>query len=62
MGGDETAPRIDEDDVETLEHPEESFPASASPEEVDAEQQRQAEVAERQKAWVDPRETVGGEE
>ncbi len=55
-------PPFDEDDAEVVAHPEEGFPADASPEEVDAEQARQAEVAERQKAWVDPREQVGGED
>jgi len=54
-------PEIDEDDVEVIEHPEEGFPANAPPEEIDAEQARQAEVTERQKEWVDPREQVGGE-
>ena len=54
-------PRIDEDDAEVIEHPEEGFPANAPPEQIDAEQERQAEVAERQKEWVDPREQVGGE-
>jgi hypothetical protein len=55
-------PPIDEDDVEVIEHPEEGFPADASPEEIDAEQERQAEVLERQKEWIDPREQVGGED
>lgn len=59
---DRDPPRIDEDDVEVIEHPEEGFPADAAPEEIDAEQERQAEIAERQKEWVDPREQVGGED
>lgn len=62
MTGPEDPPTIDEDDVETIEHPEEGFPADASPEAIDAEQTRQAEIAERQKEWVDPREQVGGED
>jgi len=57
-----TPPRIDEDDVEVIEHPEEGFPANAAPEAIDAEQARQAEIAERQKEWIDPREQVGGED
>ncbi|MGD9572538.1 MAG: hypothetical protein AB7V62_11665 [Thermoleophilia bacterium] len=55
-------PVIDEDDAEVIAHPEEGFPADAPPEQIDAEQVRQAEVAERQKAWVDPREQVGGDD
>jgi hypothetical protein len=55
-------PRIDEDDAEVIEHPEEGFPADAPPERIDAEQERQAEIAERQKEWIEPREQVGGED
>ncbi len=58
----DAAPAIDEDDAETIEHPEEGFPANASPEHLDAEQFRQGEVTERQKEWIDPREQVGGED
>ncbi len=61
-GEPDTPPRIDEDDVEVIEHPEEGFPADAPPEQIDAEQARQAEIVERQKEWVEPREQVGGED
>jgi hypothetical protein len=56
------APRITEEDLEVMEHPERGFDAEASFEEIDREQERQAEVAERDKEWIDPRERVGGED
>ncbi|WP_217923025.1 hypothetical protein [Miltoncostaea oceani] len=55
-------PEIDAEDVEVIEHPDEGFDPDAPPEEIDAEQTRQAEIAERQKEWVNPREQVGGED
>ena len=56
------APRITEEDREVMEHPEEGFDPDAPPEEIDAQQERQAEVVERDNEWIDPRERVGGED
>lgn len=58
----EDPPRITEEDRETLEHPEEGYDPDGPPEEIDREQERQAEVAERDKEWIDPGEKVGGED
>jgi hypothetical protein len=55
-------PRITEKDRDIMEHPEERFDPDASPEEIDREQQLQADVAERDNEWIDPRERVGGED
>lgn len=51
-----------EDDIETMEHPEDEFDPNASPEEIDALQERQAEVVEKDREWIDQRERVGGED
>jgi hypothetical protein len=56
------APEITEEDREVLEHPADGFDPDGPPEEIDREQAVQAEVAERDKAWIDPREKVGGED
>lgn len=56
------APRITERDREIMEHPEERFDPDAPPEAIDREQEVQAEVAERDNEWIDPRERVGGED
>ena len=61
MGPREDAPEITEEDREILEHPEDGFDPDGPPEEIDREQQIQAEVAERDKAWIDPREKGGRE-
>jgi len=58
----EDAPEITEEDREVLEHPADQFDPDAPPEEIDREQMVQAEIAEREKAWIDPREKVGGED
>lgn len=55
-------PRITEQDREIMEHPEERFDPDAPPEQIDREQQVQADVAERDNEWIDPRERVGGED
>jgi hypothetical protein len=59
---DERAPRLTDADEEVLAHPDERFPPDADPEALDEEQVRQGRLVERVKAWVDPREIVGGEE
>jgi hypothetical protein len=59
---DEPAPRLSDADEEVLAHPDEGFPPDADPEDLDDEQVRQGRLVEREKAWVDPREIVGGEE
>jgi hypothetical protein len=56
------APRITEEDREVMEHPEEGFDPDAPPEEIDRELEHQAEVAERDAQWIDPKERVGGED
>ena len=56
------APRITEQDRRTMEHPEDEFDPDAPPEAIDRMQERQAEVAERDNQWIDPRERVGGED
>lgn len=55
-------PRLSDADEEILAHAADRFPADAPPEQVDAEQFLQGRLVEREKAWVDPREIVGGEE
>jgi hypothetical protein len=55
-------PRLSDADEEVLRHPEDGFPPDADPARLDREQLRQGELVEREKAWVDPREIVGGEE
>lgn len=59
---DERPPRLTDADEQVLAHPDERFPPDAPPAELDAEQARQAELVEKEKEWVDPREIVGGEE
>lgn len=61
MGPREDAPEITEEDREVLEHPEQDFDPDAPPEEIEHVQEAHAEVAERDKAWIDPREKVGGD-
>lgn len=55
-------PRITERDREVMEHPEEGFDPDAPPEEIDRQQEVQAQIAERDNEWIDPRERVGGED
>ena len=55
-------PRIDEDDVELMENPDENFDPDAPPEQIDRQQFEDAEVSERDGEWVSPRERVGGED
>jgi hypothetical protein len=43
-------------------HPEDRFPADATPEWVDREQMLQGALVEREKLWIDPREVTGGED
>jgi len=59
---DERAPRLTDAEEDVLAHPDERFPPDADPEALDEEQVRQGRLVEREKAWVDPREIVGGEE
>ena len=59
---DERTPEITEADVELMEHPDEHFDPDAPPEEIDAQQFRDAEVSERDAKWISPRERVGGED
>jgi hypothetical protein len=58
----ERPPRLTDAEEEILEHAQERFPADAPPEQIDAEQVRQGRLVEKEKAWVDPGEIVGGEE
>lgn len=58
----EEPPEITEQDREVLAHPEDAYDPDAPPEVIDREQQIQAEIVERDKAWIDPREKVGGED
>lgn len=55
-------PPLTEADEETLRDPDEAYPPDAPPEQLDRAQFRQGEAVEREKAWVDPKEIVGGEE
>ena len=55
-------PAITEDDVELMEHPDEHFDPDAPPEQIDAQQFRDAAVSERDAEWISPRERVGGED
>jgi hypothetical protein len=55
-------PRLSDADEEVLAHADERFPPDADPEALDEEQVRQGRLVEREKAWVDPRGIVGGEE
>lgn len=59
---DDDPPKITEEDVEVLEHPADHYDPDGPPEAIDREQEIQAEVAEREKEWIDPREKVGGED
>jgi hypothetical protein len=55
-------PEITDADAELMEHPDEHFDPDAPPEEIDAQQFRDADVSERDAQWISPRERVGGED
>ena len=58
----ERPPRLSDAEEEILEHAQERYPPGAPPEQIDDEQVRQGRLVEKEKAWVDPDEIVGGEE
>lgn len=58
----EKPPPLTEADEDVLRDPDEAYPPDAPPEQLDQAQLRQGQAVEREKAWVDPREIVGGEE
>jgi hypothetical protein len=60
--GDGDPPEITDEDVAIMEDPEKEFDFDGPAAAIDETQVREAEVVERDKEWIDPRERVGGEE
>jgi hypothetical protein len=60
--GPDDPPEITDEDVAIMENPEKEFDFDGPAAAIDEAQVSEADVVERDKEWIDPRERVGGEE